>query len=172
MSRKNTSAYRRTAAGSRPLKVGETVRHALSQILQRGEVYDIELARHNVTVTEVRMSPDLAHAHVFVVPLGGIGGEAMLAALKTCAPRIRTALAHAIKLRHVPQLHFQMDTSFDHADNIQRIMNDPAVARDIHQIRDEIARDMEEPRPDDGEDSAGNDQKTENDEGSSSKRDT
>ena len=117
--------------GSRPLKVGETVRHALSQILMRGDVHDAELARHNVTITEVKMSVDLAHAHVFVSSLGGMQPEAMLAALKTCAPRLRSAVAHAVKLRHAPTLHFQLDTSFDYADRIERLLHDDAVARDL-----------------------------------------
>lgn len=131
MSAPSKARTTRRPPGSRPLKVGETVRHALSRILQRGEVHDADLARHNVTITEVKMSPDLAHAHVFVAPLGGLQPEAMLAALKACAPRLRSAVARAVKLRHAPDLHFQLDTSFDYADRIERLLHDDAVARDL-----------------------------------------
>jgi len=119
------------APGSRPLRVGEMVRHALSQILMRGEVHDAELARHNVTVTEVRMSPDLRHANIFVVPLGGAEPKAMLAALKAAAPQLRTAVAKQVKMRYAPDLHFLPDNSFDYAETINRALHDPAVAQDL-----------------------------------------
>lgn len=118
--------------GNRPLKVGETLRHALAQILQRGEVHDRALARHNVTISEVRMSPDLRHATVFCAPLGGIAAEEMLADLKRCQPLLRTEVAHAIKLRFAPELHFHLDTSFDYAQSITKLMvADPVVAGDL-----------------------------------------
>ncbi len=129
------------APSSRPLKVGETVRHALSQIFQRGEVHDADLAKHNVTVTEVRMSPDLAHANVFVVPLGGIGAEEMMAALKKAAPRVRMVLAHAINLRYVPELHFIQDEAFENAARIHDLLEDPFIQQDLQTKDSSLTRD-------------------------------
>lgn len=126
------TASARHAPSNRPLKVGETVRHALDSILRRGEVHDAGLARHNITVTEVRMAPDLAHAIVFVTPLGGQMAKEMLADLKRCQPMLRTEVAHIVKLRHAPELHFQLDTSFDYADSIEKMLSaDPVIARDL-----------------------------------------
>lgn len=117
---------------TRPLKVGETLRHALDSILRRGDVHDSELARHNITVTEVRMAPDLAHATVFVTPLGGLKADEMLKELKRCAPLLRTEVARIIQLRHAPELHFQLDTSYDYASSIEKMLQaDPVVARDL-----------------------------------------
>lgn len=117
--------------GTRPLKVGETVRHALVQVLSRGEVHDLALQRHNITVTEVKMSPDLRHAHVFFTPFGGGDESAVLSDLKRCNPRIRTAVAQLVKLRYAPELHFQIDTSFGHADRIEEMLHSSLVARDL-----------------------------------------
>lgn len=126
------TASARHAPSNRPLKVGETVRHALDSILRRGEVHDAGLARHNITVTEVRMAPDLAHAIVFVTPLGGQMAKEMLADLKRCQPMLRTEVAHIVKLRHAPELHFQLDTSFDYAGSIESMLHsNPVVARDL-----------------------------------------
>lgn len=126
------SAPRNTRSpGTRPLKVGETLRHALDNILRRNEIHDAGLAQHNITVTEVRMAPDLAHATVFVTPLGGIKPKEMMVELKRCAPLLRTEVAHAIKLRHAPELHFQLDTSYDYASSIEEKLNTPEVARDL-----------------------------------------
>lgn len=120
------------AQSSRPLKVGETLRHALAGVLMRGEVHDAALLKHNVTVSEVRMSPDLAHATVFVTPLGGGDGTKMMADLKRCAPMLRREVAHIIKMRHAPELHFQPDTSFDYAGKIADVLlGNPVVASDL-----------------------------------------
>jgi ribosome-binding factor A len=117
--------------GTRPLKVGETVRHALVQVLSRGEVHDLALQRHNITVTEVKMSPDLRHAHVFFTPFGGGDEISVLSDLKRCNPRLRTAVAQLVKLRYAPELHFQIDTSFGHADRIEEMLQSESVARDL-----------------------------------------
>jgi ribosome-binding factor A len=123
--------------GTRPLKVGETLRHTLSQILQRGEVHDPALARHNVTISEVRMSPDLRHATVFCAPLGGQGAEEMLKDLRRCQPLLRTEVAHAVKLRYAPELHFHLDTSYDYAESISNLLNgDPIIASDLKKARE------------------------------------
>ncbi len=116
---------------NRPLKVGEMVRHALVLIFQRGDVHDLALQKHNLTITEVKMSPDLRHAHVFFTPFGGGDSAPLFADLKRCRVPIRTALARAVKLRFVPELHFQLDESFDHAGHIQSLLQSPDVARDL-----------------------------------------
>lgn len=121
---------------TRPLKVGETLRHALDNILRRNEIHDAELARYNVTVTEVRMAPDLAHATVFVTPLGGLHAKEMLKELKRCAPLLRTEVAHVIKLRHAPELHFQLDNSYDYATSIEQALHSPEVSRDLKKQQD------------------------------------
>lgn len=77
----------------------------------------------NITISEVRMSPDLGHATVFVAPLGGKGAEEMLRVLRRCQPMLRTEVAHAIKLRYAPELHFQLDTSFDYAETISKLLH-------------------------------------------------
>lgn len=120
------------STSSRPLKAGEQIRHALVNILSRGEIHAPELARFNITVTEVRMSPDLRHATIFVTPLGGGDCKPLLTELKRCNPQIRMAVAQAVKLRYAPELHFQPDESFDYADSIERALRqDPVVAADL-----------------------------------------
>lgn len=128
--RAKTATERRTPS-NRPLKVGETLRHALDNILRRGDIHDPEMAKHNVTVTEVRMAPDLAHATIFVTSLGGIKSQEMLKELKRCAPMLRTEIARTIQLRHAPELHFQLDTSYDYASSIEQKLGAPEVARDL-----------------------------------------
>lgn len=128
---KARTATARRGNGTRPLKVGETLRHALDNILRRGQIHDPELAKYNVTVTEVRMAPDLAHATIFVTPLGGQKGREMLKELKRCAPLLRTEVAQVVKLRHAPELHFQLDESFEYASSIEQALHSPVVARDL-----------------------------------------
>lgn len=125
--------------GNRPLKVGENVRHALMQIFQRGEVHDPDLAKYNVTVTEVRMSPDLRHATAFVTPLGGKDMEGMLKELKRCAPLLRMEVARAVKMRYATELHFQPDTSFDYAEKITRLLQTPDIAEGLKKKSDDEA---------------------------------
>jgi ribosome-binding factor A len=117
--------------GSRPLKMGEAVRHALADILMRDRIHDPLLAKHKITVSEVRMSPDLAHATVFVTRFGGGDVKPILKELKRCAPQLRSAVAQLVKMRHAPELHFQADESFDYADTIERALKAPNVAADI-----------------------------------------
>lgn len=123
------------AAGKPPsqrqLRVGEELRHALAELLQRGDFHDPELAALNVTVTEVRISPDLRNATAFVTPLGGGPMDETLAALRRAGPFLRGQIARAINLRHAPTLSFEADTSFDYASHIDNILHSPAVARDV-----------------------------------------
>ncbi|HYG47166.1 MAG TPA: 30S ribosome-binding factor RbfA [Allosphingosinicella sp.] len=115
----------------RLLRVGEQVRHALSDILMRGEVHDDVLASHLVSVTEVRMSPDLRHATVFVKPLLGSNEEAVLKAMRTNTAFLQRAVASRVNTKYAAKLKFVPDESFDEGSHIDRLLRDPKVARDL-----------------------------------------
>ena len=115
----------------RLLKVGEQVRHVLSELLLRQEVHDGVLTAHSVSVTEVRMSPDLRHATVFVKPLLGKDEEVVLKALRTNIAFFQRELAGRLKLRFAAKLKFLGDESFDEAARIEALLRDPKVARDL-----------------------------------------
>ena len=106
--------------GQRPLRVGEELRHALAQILERGELRDPDLAGQAVTVTEVRMSSDIRNATVFVAPLGGMNSDVIVRALDRAAPFLRRRIAELVQLRYVPNLRIESDTSFDYDERIGR----------------------------------------------------
>ena len=106
------------SSGQRPLRVGEELRHALAQILERGDLRDPDLVGAVITITEVRMSPDLRNATVFVAPLGGIDTDKIVAALMRAAPYLRRRIADMVELRYVPNLKIEPDTSFDYAERI------------------------------------------------------
>jgi len=116
----------------RQLRVGEVVRHALVAALERAHFRDPVLAESSVTVTEVRMSPDLRHATAFIVPFG-VGGDAaeLVKALNRAAPYLRHQIAPALQLRVLPDLHFREDVSFGHAAKIDALLRSPAVLRDL-----------------------------------------
>lgn len=111
------------STGQRPLRVGEEVRHALAHILERGELRDPDLAGVVVTITEVRMSPDIRNATVFVAPLGGIDTDKVVTALDRAAPFLRRRIADIVELRYVPNLRIEADTSFDYAEQIGKRLN-------------------------------------------------
>lgn len=115
----------------RQLRVGEEVRHALADLFRRGDFHDPELASLNVTVTEVRISPDLSNATVFYSTLGGERMEEAQVALKRGAAFLRGQVARMVNLRHAPTLSFEADTSFDYAHRIDSILHSPEVARDL-----------------------------------------
>ena len=115
----------------RLLKVGEQVRHILSEILQRGDVHDETLAKHMVSITEVRMSPDLRHATVFVKPLLGRDEEAVLKALRTNTAYLQREVAHRVKMKYAAKLKFLADESFDEGSHIDQLLRDPKVACDL-----------------------------------------
>lgn len=115
----------------RLLRVGEQVRHILSDILARGEVHDDVLASHVVSVTEVRMSPDLRHATVFVKPLLGKDEEAVIKALRTNTAYLQREVAGRMKMKYAAKLKFLADESFDEGSHIDRLLRDPKVARDL-----------------------------------------
>ncbi len=115
----------------RVLRVGEQVRHVLSDILQRGDVHDELLARHPVSITEVRMSPDLRHATVFIKPLLGRDEADVLKALRSNTAYLQREVAHRIRMKYAARLKFLADQSFDEASHIERLLADPKVARDL-----------------------------------------
>ena len=123
----------------RTLRVGEQVRHVLSEILQRGDVHDETLARHLVSVTEVRMSPDLRHATVFVKPLLGKEEEAVLTALRTNTAYLQREVAQKVKTKYAAKLKFLADESFDEGSHIDKLLRRPTVARDLGE-RDDIGQ--------------------------------
>ena len=115
----------------RLLRVGEQVRHALSDVLMRGDVRDEVLATHPVSVTEVRMSPDLRHATVFVKPLLGQDEETVLKALRTNTAFLQKTVAQRVNTKYAAKLKFVPDESFDEGSHIDAILRDPKVARDL-----------------------------------------
>ena len=115
----------------RVLKVGERVRHILSELLARGEAHDDILTAHSVSVTEVRMTPDLRHAKAFLKPLLGKDEAAVLKALRSNTAFFQKEVAQRLGLKFAPRLNFQPDESFDEAERIERLLDDPRVARDL-----------------------------------------
>jgi ribosome-binding factor A len=118
------------APSQRQLRVGELVRHALSEILQRGDVHDPALEGIVVTVPEVRMSPDLRLATVYVMPLGGQGSDQVLAAFDRNRRFLRGEVAHRVDLRYAPELRFRLDTSFEESERVDALLRSPEVRRD------------------------------------------
>ena len=129
----------RFAPTHRVERVGELVRHALAEILTRGEIRDDGLTRHPLTGPAVRMSPDLRLATVSVMPLGGQGGPAAIEALKRHKKALRALIAHRINLKFAPDLRFALDPSFDAQARIDALLRSPEVARDLaeHEQKDE-----------------------------------
>jgi ribosome-binding factor A len=115
----------------RLLKVGERVRHVLSELLTRQQVHDDTLSSHTLSVTEVRMSPDLRNARVYVKPLLGDDEEAVLTALRRNTAYLQREVAQRLGLKFAPRLKFEADESFDEAERIERLLADPKVARDL-----------------------------------------
>ena len=118
-------------ASQRQLRVGELVRHALSEMLTRGEVHDPVLEGHLVTVPEVRMTPDLRLANIYFMPLGGRDQAQVLAALEHNKRYLRGEIARRINLKFAPDIRFQIDERFDEAERIEKLLRTPAVRRDI-----------------------------------------
>ncbi|RZM26924.1 MAG: 30S ribosome-binding factor RbfA [Sphingomonas sp.] len=115
----------------RTLRVGEQVRHILSEVLQRGDVHDATLAKHVVSITEVRMSPDLRHATVFVKPLLGRDEEAVLKALRTNTAYLQREVASRVQMKYAAKLKFLADESFDEGSHIDALLRAPKVAQDL-----------------------------------------
>jgi len=119
------------APSQRALRAGELVRHALAEILSRGEVHDPVLEGHLITVPEVRMSPDLRMATIYVMPLGGRDAKDVLAALDRNKKFLRGEIAHRVNLKFAPDIRFMLDDRFDEAERIEKLLRTPAVQRDL-----------------------------------------
>ncbi|WP_336055676.1 30S ribosome-binding factor RbfA [Nitratireductor sp. CH_MIT9313-5] len=121
-----------SAPSQRQLRVGEQARHALSEMLQRGEILDPAIENAVISVSEVRMSPDLKIATAFVAPLGQQDGKAVVDALNRNARFIRGRVTPALRqMKYMPEFRFRLDTSFDNFSKIDRLLRSPEVARDL-----------------------------------------
>src|ERR1700743_1867846 len=126
------------AGGSqRQLRVGETVRHAVAEILRHGNGHDSDLAGHIITVPEVRMSPDLKLATIYVMPLGGRDTDRVIAALERNKKFLRGEIARRVNLKFAPDIRFRVDERFDEAERIEKLLRTPAVQRDLAPDSDE-----------------------------------
>jgi ribosome-binding factor A len=115
----------------RQLRAGELIRHALAEILARGEVHDPVIEAHTITVPEVRLTPDLRLATIYVMPLGGRDTREVLDALERNKRFLRGELAHRINMKFAPDIRFRLDERFDEAERIDKLLHDPRVARDL-----------------------------------------
>jgi ribosome-binding factor A len=115
----------------RQLRVGETVRHAVADILVNGSVHDSDLEGHIITVPEVRMSPDLKLATIYVMPLGGRDTEIVIAALERHKKFLRGEVARRVNLKFAPDIRFRVDDRFDEAERIEKLLRTPAVQKDL-----------------------------------------
>lgn len=127
----------RSGGSQRQLRVGELVRHAMSDILTQRLVHDPVLETRLITVPEVRMAPDLKLATVYVMPLGGTETAEVIAALAKNKSFLRTEVARRVNLKFAPDLRFRIDERFDEADRIDQLLRTPAVQRDLEKDSDE-----------------------------------
>ena len=118
-------------ASQRQLRVGELVRHAIAELLTRGDVHDPVIEGHLITVPEVRMSPDLRLATVYVMPMGGRDTEEVIAAFERNKKFLRGEVAHAVNLKFAPDLRFHIDNRFEEAERIEKLLRSPDVKRDL-----------------------------------------
>jgi|SRR5689334_6850442 ribosome-binding factor A len=125
--------HRAPASGpsQRALRAGEVIRHAIADILSRGEVHDPVLEGHMITVPEVRMSPDLKLATIYVMPLGGRDEQAVLDALERNKRFLRGEIAHRVNLKFAPEIRFRLDERFDEAERVEKLLRTPQVKRDL-----------------------------------------
>ncbi len=119
------------AASQRQLRVGELIRHAVADMLTRGEVHDPVIASHMITIPEVRMSPDLRLATVYVMPLGGRDADKVIAALERNQRYLRGEIARHVNLKFSPDIRFHADERFAEAERIEKLLRTPAVQRDL-----------------------------------------
>jgi len=132
--------HRDQSAGDSPrqLRVGELVRHALADMLSRGDVHDPVIEGRMITVPEVHMSPDLRLATIYVMPLGGRDEQEVLAALENNKRYMRGEIARRINLKFAPDIRFRIDERFDEAERIEKLLRTPAVQRDLsHENNDD-----------------------------------
>ena len=118
------------APSQRMLRVAELIRHKLSQMLVRSEIHDDVIASHVITISEVRMSPDMKLATAYVMPLGGQDVKPVIEALNSHKKFIRSAIAHEVNLKYAPDVRFRDDESFEEATRIDRLLDSPHVRQD------------------------------------------
>ncbi len=126
-----------TGGSQRQLRVGELIRHELAAMFSRGDIHDPVIERHLITVPEVHMSPDLRLATVYIMPLGGRDGEAVLEALDRNKRYVRGAVARRVNLKFAPEIRFRIDERFDEAERIEKLLRTPVVQRDLDGEKDE-----------------------------------
>lgn len=127
----NRRSEKSTGPSQRQLRVAELIRHALSEMLARGEIHDDVLAAHVVTVPEVRMSPDLRLATIYIMPLGGKDTDAVLEALERNRRYIRGEIAEAVNLKFAPDIRFLADETFEEVNRIEQLLASEKVRRDL-----------------------------------------
>jgi ribosome-binding factor A len=120
----------------RQLRVGELIRHELADMLSRGDIHDAVVEAHMITVPEVRMSPDLRLATIYVMPLGGHDEEEVLEALDRNKKYVRGEIARRVNLKFAPEIRFRLDERFDEAERIEKLLRTPAVQRDLDGEKD------------------------------------
>jgi ribosome-binding factor A len=121
----------------RQLRVGELVRHAVAELLMRGDVHDPVIEGHLITVPEVRMTPDLRLATIYIMPLAGRDSDQVIAAFERNKKFMRTEIAHRINLKFAPDIRFRIDDRFAEADRIDKLLRSPAVKRDLEDEGDD-----------------------------------
>lgn len=136
-----------TGPSHRQLRIGELIRHALAGMLARGDIHDDVLARHVVTVPEVRLSPDLKLATAYIMPLGGQDIPAVLKALEANKKYMRGEIAHSVNLKYAPDLRFRADESFSQAERIDALLDTDKVRRDTLVERLKIDKTLEDQAP-------------------------
>ncbi|MGH1576845.1 30S ribosome-binding factor RbfA [Planktotalea sp.] len=138
------SSSRGSGPSQRQLRVGELIRRALSEILQRGDVHDPDLNRLSVTIGEVRVSPDLRVATVYALPLGGEGKDEIIALLAKNKWELRQLINKKLALKHSPEMRFRLDETFDKMDETRRLFEQDHVRKDIARAEDRQADEASE----------------------------
>jgi ribosome-binding factor A len=131
MARKNHREHSPAGPSQRALRVGELIRHAIAEMLSRGDVHDPVIERHLITVPEVRMTADLRLATIYVMPLGGRDMEAVLEALERNKRYLRGEIARRVNLKFAPEIRFHADNRFEEAERIEKLLRTPEVQRDL-----------------------------------------
>ena len=121
MASKSSRSQNAKGPSQRQLRVGETLRHALSEIMMREDFFDPDLANVSITISEISVSPDLVNARVYTMPLGGVNVETILPALNRLAPLIQSLVAKKVQLRRTPRLRFYLDDSFENAARMSQL---------------------------------------------------
>jgi ribosome-binding factor A len=138
MTRKKSHRETSAPGGSqRQLRVGELVRHAMAEMLTRGDVHDPVIEGHLITVPEVRMTADLRLATVYIMPLAGRDTEQVLAAFERHKKYLRGEIAHRVNLKFAPDIRFRIDERFAEAERIDKLLRSPAVKRDVEKEDDD-----------------------------------